>query len=592
MMNSTTPTQFFKQNTEGYLENSSFIIHHSSLKNSSFKKRNSLMRKINKILLIALFSPFVAMAQKPGGGVDNQSQDVVKNFDARLIDAEKINVAPILPSVDTSTKVQTYSVPNKVLTVDYQPPKMRPQSLPAQKLPPQYNGYAKLGYGFPNSPYGEAAYRFGDPSLYLIGAKIKHHSASADKSFENQRFANTEGELNGTFYAQAGVAVDAKLDYANNSRQYYGYDHAKIPLGTYTRIGTEQHFNTFSAAAKIYNSTRTVADINYAAGLTFSHLNDNFANSETDFNIIGDATKWFAEKNPLTVIIGAEFTNFAPKSEKTQDLINIYLKPSFTFKTDVLSVKLGANLMSNKDIFYPMPDIEANFNLAGKALGIFAGWKGDFIKNSYKNLTNYNPFIVKDTTFSIRNTEKWEYYGGVKGSVSVLTYSAQVGYSTNTNLALFAADTLDKYRRFNVIYDTVSIFNIRGAVTAHPIDRLEITGTISQNVYSAKKQKAAWGLPSLDVNVGAKYTISQKGDQAAILKASMFVQNGVPYKVKGADFARLDPLFDISLGGEYWFAKNIGAFLDINNLLNLKRQRWQNYPNFGLNVLVGITARF
>ena len=97
------------------------------------------MRKINKILLICLFAPVFAFAQKPnGGGVDNQSQDVVKNFDARLIDAEKVNVPPVLPAVDTSTKVQTYTVPNKVLTVEYQPPRMRPQSLPAQKLPPQY----------------------------------------------------------------------------------------------------------------------------------------------------------------------------------------------------------------------------------------------------------------------------------------------------------------------------------------------------------------------------------------------------------------------------------------------------------------------
>jgi hypothetical protein len=549
------------------------------------------MRKINRILLVSLFAPVLAMAQKPTG-VDNQSQDVVKNFDARLIDAEKINVPPVLPAVDTTTKVQTYSIPNKVLTVEYQPPKMRPQSLPAQKLPPQYNGYAKLGYGFPNSPYGEAAYRFGDPSTYLIGAKIKHHSASADKSFENQRFANTEGELNGTFYAKAGLAVDAKLGYDSKVRQFYGYDHDKIAAGTYTREGTKQYFNTFAASAKAYNSVRTVADINYSLGLGFSNMQDNYANAETDFNIIGEATKWFADKHPLTVVIGGEFTTLSPKSEKTQNLNNIYIKPSFTFKTDMLSLRVGANLISFKDEFFPRPDIEANFNLAGKALAIFAGWKGDFTKNSYRNLTNYNPFIKPDTIL-IKNTDKTEYYGGIRGSFGFINYSAQAGYSNNRNLALFAADTLDKYRRFNVIYDTVGIFNIRGAVTVHPTDKLEITGTVSQNVYKANKEKAAWGLPSLDVNVGAKYTAFKSGDQLAVVKASLFVQNGVPYKAKNLDgFSRLDPLFDINLGGEYWFAKNIGVFLDINNLLNLKRQRWQNHPNFGLNVLGGVTARF
>ena len=550
------------------------------------------MRKINKILLISLFAPVLAMAQKPGSGVDNQSQDVVKNFDARLIDAEKVNVPPVLPSVDTATKAQTYSIPNKVFTVDYQPPRMRPQSLPVQKLPPQYNGYAKLGYGFPNSPYGEAAYRFGDPKTYLIGAKIKHHSASADKTLENQRFANTEGELNGTFYAQAGLAVDAKLGYDSKIRQFYGYDHDKIPAGTYTQEGTKQYFNTFSASAKAYNSVRTVADINYSLGLGFSNMQDNYANAETDFNIIGEATKWFADKHPLTVVIGGEFTKLSPKSEKTQELNNIYIKPSFTYKTDVFSIRAGANLISFKDEFFPRPDIEANFNLAGKALAIFAGWKGDFTKNSYRNLTAYNPFIKPDTIL-IKNTDKTEYFGGVRGGIGFINYSVQAGYSNNKNLALFSGDSLDKYRRFNVIYDTVGIFNIRGAVSAHPTDKLELTATVSQNIYKANKEKAAWGLPSLDVNVAAKYNAYQKGEQIALVKASLFVQNGVPYKAKNADgFSRLDPLFDINIGGEYWFAKNIGVFLDINNLLNLKRQRWQNYPNFGLNVLGGVTARF
>jgi hypothetical protein len=32
--------------------------------------------------------------------------------------------------------------------------------------------------------------------------------------------------------------------------------------------------------------------------------------------------------------------------------------------------------------------------------------------------------------------------------------------------------------------------------------------------------------------------------------------------------------------------------LDVNNLLNQKRQRWENYPTFGMNILGGISARF
>ncbi|MBL7815456.1 MAG: hypothetical protein JNL70_10610 [Saprospiraceae bacterium] len=544
------------------------------------------MRKIKSLILyIFALAPFAAFAQKD---VPSQSQDVIKNFDAKLLETERINVNPVLPAVDTATKAQAYTIPNKVLNVDYTAPRMRPVAIKTEKLPPQYKGYAKAGYGLPNSPYLEGAYRFGDPRKYLVGLKLKHHSADNGKALENQRFSTTNGELNGTFYAQAGLAVDAKIGYDNNTRQFYGYNHDKF---SYAREDTKQKFNTLSAGAKVYNSARTVADFNYALGLNFYNMNDNFSNKETDFNIRAEATKWFSEKHPLSIVLRTEFTTLSPKSDKTQNLNNIILNPSFTFKGDAFSIRAGANLVSHKDVFYPLPDIEANANIAGNIIQAFAGWKGDFVKNSYRNLSNYNPFIAPDS-FAIKNTVKTEYYGGVKGSISLFDYSAQVGFSDNKNLALFLPDTTDKYRRFDVLYDTVKIFNIRGAITMHPIKNMELVATASQNIYTANNQKAAWGLPSTDINVAAKYTVVSKGDQTALAKASLFVQNGVPVKTKTGDIQRLNPLFDINIGGEYWFSKNIGAFLDINNLLNLKRERWQNYPNLGMNILGGFTARF
>ncbi len=539
-------------------------------------------------VFVVLVGVNTVFAQKPAGGINDQSQDVIKNFDARLIESEKIKMNPILPLIDTTTKAQTYSVPDKVIAVQYQPPKMRPIAIAIKKTEPGYNGYAKIGYGFPNSPYGELNYRYNDPGNFILGGKVKYF-AMDNATIANQSFSNLNLEGNGTFFAKdLGLAVDGTLGYNTDVRNYYGYDHLKYPVET--KESSKQNFNTFYAGTKAYNSARTVADINYGVGANFYKLNDNFGAQETDFNVRLEGTKWFSEKFPLTAVLRTEFTSFDSTGGKTQSLNNIYFQPSFTYKTDELSVRVGANLISSNDVFYPKPDIEASYKIAGQQLSVFAGWKGDLTKNTFRQLTNYNPYIFSQT--KLKNTERTEYYGGIKGEIANLNYSAQVGYSNNNNLALYLSDSTDHFRRFNVLYDTVNIFNIRGSASYRPIEKLEIIGTLSQNVYTLTREKAAWGLPSLDVNLSGKYTAYEVGDQKAILKAALFVQNGVNVRDNKGIAQRLDGLFDINIGGEYWFLKNIGAFLDINNLLNIKRERWQYYPNYGMNILGGITARF
>jgi hypothetical protein len=549
------------------------------------------MKNIKNILFSALLVPVFAVAQKPAGGGVEQNQDVIKNFDARLIDAEKVKTTPYLPSIDTSTKAQNYNVPTRSVNVAYLPPKLRPIAMKPEGVPEAYNGYAKLGYGLPNSPYAELGYHLTQDKSYNIDLHLKHHSAD-NAAIANQRFSNTEGDLSGSFFAPNGMAIDGKLGYGTNAKYLYGYDHLK---DTFESAVAKQNFNLFKAGAKLYNSLKTEADFSYAAGFDYYRLSDNFASIESDFDVRLEGTKWFADKHPFNLQIRADLNSLdTANTAKTQNLTTIYIKPNFTYHADAFKIKLGANIANYNDNYYPMPDIEATANLAGAQLTLFAGWKGDVIKNSFKNISDYNPYVK--SRFLAKNTQKIEYFGGIKGSLSALQYQLQAGYSTNNDLALFLSDPNEKFKRFNILYDTVNIVNIRGTVIYKPIKALELTGTISQNAYSLKKEDRAWGLPSLDVNVLAKYWAIP---DVANIKANLFVQNGVnvkdPTLVSATNLTgatRLDGLLDLNVGAEYWFSKNIGAFLDLNNVLNFKRERWLNYPGFGFNFLGGITARF
>ncbi|MEL6845333.1 MAG: hypothetical protein AAFP02_19170, partial [Bacteroidota bacterium] len=107
--------------------------------------------------LSILFLPFLLLAQPddlPGGEVE-----VIKNFDARLLDTEKVKIKPDLPPLDTSTQRLTYAIPTKLMPLEYLPPRIRPVAIRTEKNSKGFKGYAKLGYGIPNSPYGEVGYR-------------------------------------------------------------------------------------------------------------------------------------------------------------------------------------------------------------------------------------------------------------------------------------------------------------------------------------------------------------------------------------------------------------------------------------------------
>ena len=54
----------------------------------------------------------------------------------------------------------------------------------------------------------------------------------------------------------------------------------------------------------------------------------------------------------------------------------------------------------------------------------------------------------------------------------------------------------------------------------------------------------------------------------------------------------IDAFYDISVGLDYRFKNKLSAFVQANNLLNNRYQRWYNYPVYGFNIIGGITMIF
>ena len=541
--------------------------------------------------LILLLTSVSLTAQIPDDEVE-----VVKDFEARLIESEVIRSNPSLPPLDTTSRRLTYSIPSKSLNVDYPPPKIRPVAMPKERVPPTYKGYLKAGYGWPSSPYGELGYQTGSDK-YEFGGYLKHHSANNTANIENQRFSESMVKLNGTYYLQEGLAVAPRVGYTLDEVYYYGYDQE---VDTFSAESVRQRFRTIDFGVRLFNAERTRGDINYSAAINYYNMQDNFAVTENGVDIELLGTKWINELHPINVKIITDFTNLNDNfpGEQKQDLNNFYLQPNFTYHAEAFSIKGGINLVSHNDDFTVFPDAEVNVNVYGNLVAVYAGWRGDLQKNTLRTLSDYNPFIltrnVNAGRLLIENTSYNYIYGGLKGNLKVLDYQLEMGRKNTENLATYLNDPLDT-TKFNVLYDDFNIFQIAGTVSAEPKKGLNVMANIGINIFNVAADTVptlveAWHLPTVTFNFTTSYlTLKDK----LRLKAEIYTENGVPYLDRvNTEVANLNGLFDISLGAEYFFSKNFGLFLDLNNLANNKRQRWNNYPTFGFNILGGISARF
>ena len=147
-----------------------------------------------------------------------------------------------------------------------------------------------------------------------------------------------------------------------------------------------------------------------------------------------------------------------------------------------------------------------------------------------------------------------------------------------------AADT----RRFAPVYDTVTVWGGHLGLGFKPTNDLELSFGGDYRAFKALRQAKAWHLPDFEGNLGAKYHFS-KAFEAHLLG---FTAIGAKAQDKNLKTIVLPAMFDVNVGASYGISDNFGVFLDLNNVLNQKYQRWNNYQSYGFNLIGGVTMKF
>lgn len=537
-------------------------------------------------IIITLLSTVVAVHAQRREKEDTTKKTVIVTsaFKPVLKPAAKINFTAATPTSDSIKPELSYKVPAQNLFFTYQPVSLKPLALSIDSAEEWSNdSYVKLGYGNFKTPYAQAGLSFGSAKSTLVNVHAHHLSQQGSKAF--QQYATTGGDVMALHSANNNIEWRGKVGIESNTQYYYGFQPDTLK---FVKDSLRKRYNTFNALVGVRNKEVNSNGITYDPSLSLNIFSDNRNARETNIVINAPLSKRFSDAISFNVGLTTDFTNY--RVADTVKLKNnlYYLTPYVTLKKSMITLNLGLTPTWDNDVFHVLPNFTATLKLKDKPFVLQGGWIGYYQKNTFQELSQENPWIAQP--LALTNTRITEVFGGFKGSAtSHFTYNAKVSFLRYNNAVLHTNDTADG-KTFLTLYEPrMDGLKIYGEVGYTLQERFSLLAGITLSDYSNLKVNAKpWGLLPTEVTGSLRWQVLKDLQ----FKSDLFVWNGAQFLNKDGTATTLKGAFDLNAGAEFTLMKNFALWLQFNNLLNDKYERWNRYEVVGFNVLSGIVFSF
>lgn len=520
------------------------------------------------ISLILVFGTSALIAQEDNVKFDDVK--VFKEYSAQLGDFDKINIEPILPVFDLSSRKYKYSVRAIPMKLDYEKPKIRPLALPEPK-PVHLNKYlVKFGYGYPKFLNAELSlgYKSGNMNSNIDfnhlsidnTAKIKDQKNSITKLDFN--FFNRKNEMDLEYGLCGSIDVRYYNLYAVDG---YALAHAKRRLNR----------GDFSAAFK---KEELISNLDNKTELSYQFIQLNTGKIlENIFTIKNTSEYDFTENTSLNLPVTAQTL----AGTKTYEL---QAKPFIQYSTRLININAGGDIGKTQDLDFIYPYAEISSNLFDNFIEIFASVDNQIFNNTDYIKSQINPFMNFNED-SIATSVYNNYSVGVRNSLEGAKLEFIATYQKIKNKLFFVPD----YREFNSIYDSGKNIKLQVNLAYKILPQLEITGNVTNNIFTMDKIAKPWHTPALTANFTTKTELLNK---KLLIQGELFFASQSWYQDYYRNKKKLPNLFDISSKAGYKFHKSSSIFVEVNNIFAQNYQRWYQYPSYGINFLAGMELRF
>lgn len=504
-----------------------------------------------------------------------QLPEVNRNFENIPIEAPK----PSPKNMEYNTEEIPLSLPRLTTKINVAPLKPPP-------LPELYGNYVKAGIGNYGTPYGEGFFSNRRSEKYSYGLHLKHFSSATGPV----RFSGfSENELSGwfkhfgktyEFYSRAG--------YFRNRYNFYGFSN-EVPA----KSDSIKHvMNTFNAMAGI-KSFNLSSPVQYDLNFNYFNFSDNLKAKENEFLFSGSGSEKIDDERSVEANLMLSISSRKDSVETKRTFFQI--KPAFVMNKEKYRLKAGFNIAYTNDTvnnssIHIYPRVHVDVPLVENILIGFAGINGEMEKNTLRSFMQQNPYLESDVPL-LHSNKTIELYAGATGTFKGINYRARLAYQNYKNLYFFNNSLTDS-SRFTILYDVdlTSILRIDGDFSYDLTDRFRIGTAFSYFNYDVGLLDQAWHRPKFTYTLSGVYNIKKK----IYINTDIYYISGLAGKNFISDKVHnLDDIIDLNLRVDYRFTNsNFAAFLELNNILSNKYQRYLYYPVKGINVIGGVAYSF
>ncbi len=597
--------------------------YNSQFNNLHFVAR-SIVQPFNRCTILILFSLFLSTTvfaqpttnpQPPE--IKTDKIDVVKSYEPILQDAEKITFQPdggsgkgdpnsgqpgtggpgtgtggpgtgAGPSSGSRPYFNNYDVPNRFLTMTYQPTKLKPiawrpdrnkQNFQANQ--DNYNFWLKAGYGVPHTIFGDIAAVTNQQQWGYVGFNANHINTNGKEDFKDYMRSG------GTIFARNYLEIanlDYNVSYDRDQFHYYGFDRSDTTLN-YTNDDLRLVYNNVGASVALTSNSENTADVRFKATGKYNRYFDKRKIKENNIALAGDAGKMISEIAELGGFAKLWFTNH--KDSSATNTFSANITPRLKFLPNIGNFSLGASaLLVNKDL-KAFPYLNMEVFIIPDRFTFYGGWNKELLPNNFMTLSQENPFLNQYVDY--RNSFRENRFGGFKGTVNeMVSYDLRFAQTLTEQQPLYL-NKADDPKTFIVVYD--SLLN---TLSGHAELGLTLNKFIEVGVdanyfhYTLNNQEAAWHLPTFRLGTHLRVSPMSK----LLVTADLFAWNKTPARTAAGDYELIKGTVDVNAGVKYQVVDNFAVFANVNNIVSTKYRRYLQYPSYGINGLAGIMLRF